>query len=238
MGNCIPIALGGQIISFDNGARRMRVGKLLAEGGFSLIYYVTDMDTGEKFAMKRMKCTSKEEIALAKQEIKYCETFQSNPNVIDIICHTTITISPTQAEIVYIVPLYRNGSLLDKINTEHNNGGFISEQEVLELFHGICSAVRSLHHHNPPVCHRDLKPGNVLLDGFSKPVLMDFGSCENGNISVTSTRQAHKLQVSNCTGTLSLFFFPHFFSKMDCFSIRKLDQNDLLSLFGHLNYWR
>jgi len=42
--------------------------------------------------------------------------------------------------------------------------------------HGVCLAVKELHHLDPPLAHRDLKPHNVLLSSTWHPVLTDFGS--------------------------------------------------------------
>ena len=46
-----------------------------------------------------------------------------------------------------------------------------------------------------PLCHRDMKPGNVLLALDGTPVLMDFGSIEPGLIEVTTRKQAVAQQV-------------------------------------------
>ena len=49
---------------------------------------------------------------------------------------------------------------------------------MLQLFKGVCLAVREMHHSSPPLAHRDLKLGNVLLAEHDAPVLMDFGSAD------------------------------------------------------------
>ncbi len=46
-------------------------------------------------------------------------------------------------------------------------------RDRLELFRGVCAAVQ--HAHERFVVHRDLKPGNILVDGEGHPKVLDFG---------------------------------------------------------------
>ncbi|MCK4659224.1 MAG: protein kinase [Phycisphaerae bacterium] len=46
-------------------------------------------------------------------------------------------------------------------------------REILGLFEQICEAIDYAHKHG--VIHRDLKPGNVLIDTEGKPHILDFG---------------------------------------------------------------
>jgi len=74
------------------------------------------------------------------------------------------------------------------------------EQQVLELFLGLCKGVSVLHSHNPPLVHRDIKCLNILLsDDGKSAVLMDFGSIAEARHAVRSHDDAVKLEeeVSN-----------------------------------------
>ncbi|KAK9467613.1 kinase-like domain-containing protein [Lipomyces arxii] len=45
-----------------------------------------------------------------------------------------------------------------------------------------------------PYAHRDIKPGNIMLNQSGLPVLMDLGSCDRARIEVTSRHQALEIQ--------------------------------------------
>jgi serine/threonine protein kinase len=49
----------------------------------------------------------------------------------------------------------------------------LAERARIELLLEVCDAVG--HAHERGVVHRDLKPGNVLVDGDGRPRLVDFG---------------------------------------------------------------
>jgi len=52
----------------------------------------------------------------------------------------------------------------------------LSVEQRVRLFLHICSAVHYAHLHF--VVHRDLKPGNILVDSKGEPKLLDFGICK------------------------------------------------------------
>ena len=57
--------------------------------------------------------------------------------------------------------------------TEHCDAESLEVSERLDLFRDVCSAVQHAHRHL--VVHRDLKPGNILVDEEGRVKLLDFG---------------------------------------------------------------
>ena len=68
----------------------------------------------------------------------------------------------------------------------------------LELFGSVCDAVA--HGHQKGVIHRDLKPGNILVDGQGRPKVIDFGVARatDSDIALTTMQTA----VGQLIGTL------------------------------------
>ncbi|MCC6361188.1 MAG: serine/threonine protein kinase [Phycisphaerales bacterium] len=55
----------------------------------------------------------------------------------------------------------------------HASAGRLDLEQRLQLFLKICDAVQHAHQHG--VIHRDLKPGNILVDPSGQPKVLDFG---------------------------------------------------------------
>ena len=69
----------------------------------------------------------------------------------------------------YLVMEYVEGKAITTYCAERQLG----IQERIELFRKVCAAVQSAHRNL--VVHRDLKPGNILVDSNGSPKLLDFG---------------------------------------------------------------
>lgn len=70
----------------------------------------------------------------------------------------------------------------------------IERREILKLFAMISSAIEHGHHRG--VVHRDLKPGNILIDGNGEPKIIDFGvarSLENNTVGEDAMTEAGRL---------------------------------------------
>ncbi|MCB1033339.1 MAG: tetratricopeptide repeat protein [Acidobacteria bacterium] len=75
----------------------------------------------------------------------------------------------TEDQRPYLVLEYVDGRPLKAFCEEQG----LSFRDRLELFFKVCGAVQYAHQHL--VIHRDLKPGNILVDGGGEPKLLDFG---------------------------------------------------------------
>jgi serine/threonine kinase 16 len=172
--------------------RRTPVG----EGAFSIVYGCVDVRTNEKLALKELLCQSSEQLELARREIRAHETIGTHPGILTLYDSVEVPWGRRSNGnrgghgmlVKLLLPLMSNGSLYDNIQTM----GRMKERIALRLFRSLCSAVHKIH--SCGLAHRDIKPHNVLLTKQGDPVLMDFGSCAEVPLRITSRKQAIMLQ--------------------------------------------
>jgi len=97
----------------------------------------------------------------------------------------------------YFVMEYVDGEPLDV----HCQSAKLSLARRLELFGVVCQAVHFAHRNL--VVHRDLKPGNILVDADGTPKLVDFGIAklldpERAGIRVEPTRSEERRVGKEC----------------------------------------
>lgn len=119
--------------------------------------------TNRRYALKRITCHSTEDQKIAVREIELTRSIK-HPNVVEIIDWKL----EGEADIVMnaishmfiLLPYYKNGSLLDHLNLRAKGRDHMSEEQVLQIFVGICEGLKALHEAKPePLAHRDLKTG-------------------------------------------------------------------------------
>lgn len=86
------------------------------------------------------------------------------------ISFTDIHRQPSEYPIL-VLDYKPNGSLYNYLE---NNSKKLTYTEIMILIYGIAKAMESIHFYK--ITHRDLKPGNILLDDNLYPILTDFGS--------------------------------------------------------------
>jgi hypothetical protein len=60
-----------------------------------------------------------------------------------------------------------------------DRGQPLRPDDARRVLRELLGALRHLHEHDPPLVHRDIKPGNVILTPDDQPYLVDFGAVQN-----------------------------------------------------------
>lgn len=156
------------------GKFNVRVGKQIAEGGFSSVYVCTDLEHSFSYAMKKIIVTESEQIQNVKNEIEMHRRFD-HPNLLRLLDYSEES-QAKQKIYRLLFPLYARGSVGSVIDRMRHVGKIFSEEQALHLFVQTLSALNEMHTSNPPIAHHDIKPENILLSKSNAAVLMDFGS--------------------------------------------------------------
>lgn len=141
----------------------------IGKGQFGVVNKYRDRETGELVAIKKVQ-SNLDDINL-KREIWILSTFhhpslQSLYGIID---------DSEDNEFSMITPFYAKGDLSNLITLESKKK-IPPEWDLTQKYiavYGIAAGMYYLHKHN--LIHRDLKPGNVLLNEIFEPIIADFG---------------------------------------------------------------
>ena len=80
-----------------------------------------------------------------------------------------------------VMPLAKHGSILKALAKPDVRAHFGSWHQRCKFLAEVASGLYYLHSQTPPILHRDIKPGNVLVTESLQPLLADFGlACRLG----------------------------------------------------------
>lgn len=161
--------------------RRLMIRRQIGEGGFSFVYLVEDVGTGERFALKRVILQTAEQVRrpattthtgpacdlaprvpqarAAQWEIDVHSTFRHR-NLMPLV-DSHVRPSGSVQEALMLFPLITRGSVEDILNRYRGSGAstFFTEAQALRIFAQVCEGLLQFHRHKPALAHRDIKPG-------------------------------------------------------------------------------
>ncbi|XP_061585552.1 cyclin-G-associated kinase isoform X2 [Cololabis saira] len=165
----------GQVVEL--GDMKLRIRRVIAEGGFAYVYEAQDMSSGKDYALKRLLSNEEEKNKEIIQEVCFMKKLSGHPNVVQFCSAASISKEESdtgQAEFLILTELCK-GQLVDFIKRVEQRA-LLSCDTVLKIFYQACRAVQHMHKQKPPVIHRDLKIENLLISNQGTIKLCDFGS--------------------------------------------------------------
>ncbi|XP_010887761.2 cyclin-G-associated kinase isoform X1 [Esox lucius] len=165
----------GQIVEL--GDMKLRIKRVIAEGGFAFVYEAQDMGTSKDYALKRLLSHEEEKNKEIIQEVCFMKKLSGHPNVVQFSSAASIAKEESetgQAEFLILTELCK-GQLVDFLKRVELKGP-MSCDTVLKIFYQTCRAVQHMHKQKPPIIHRDLKIENLLISNQGTIKLCDFGS--------------------------------------------------------------
>ncbi len=145
---------------------RHRVEKVLGKGSFGIVYLAYDEFLQRFVALKLPHARLVDDAAFAHAYLTEARTVANldHPNIVPV--HD---VGSTEEFPCYIVSKYIDGT---DLATRLARAG-MQLDEAVELVATVALALD--HAHNQGLVHRDVKPGNILLDKSGRPFVADFG---------------------------------------------------------------
>src|SRR6266581_5821571 len=151
----------------------------IGRGGMGVIYRARQRHSRRVVALKRMvsyQADSRETLERFRREAEAAASLD-HPNILPIY-----EVGHGEDGLPFFSMKYAAGGSLQKAGPALRN----AERECVRLMAKVAHAVQYAHEHG--VLHRDLKPGNILLDGGGEPFVTDFGLAKWLDTSTDLTR--------------------------------------------------
>ncbi|XP_044299952.1 cyclin-G-associated kinase isoform X3 [Varanus komodoensis] len=161
----------------EMGDMKLRIRRVIAEGGFAFVYEAQDLGSGKEYALKRLLSNEEEKNKAIIQEVCFMKKLSGHPNIVQFCSAASIGKEESdtgQGEFLLLTELCR-GQLVEFL-TKAESKGPLSCDTVLKIFYQTCRAVQHMHKQKPPIIHRDLKIENMLMSNQGTIKLCDFGS--------------------------------------------------------------
>ena len=209
MGNRFDKVLAPKEGDVKIGKYRVSLTEDLGSGSFGIVHSAVNRNTKEKVAVKKMRFTLGTDTNEEFRQIAVSEA-----ETMMMIHHRNIVSLLGYEQAHGCAWLFMPLCDLGDMNIYLNNNAEMSLGKRLIFMYQMAEAVAYLHGNKPPIIHRDIKPGNVLIkniNGEDCALLTDFGFAKlyDCNISISGS-MVYRDYHESLKGTPS-FMAPEFF---------------------------
>ncbi len=156
---------------------RYEVLEELARGGMAVVFRARDLRLGREVALKALRPEVAGNSAAVSRMVREARAIASlnHPNILKLY---DVAESPSPYLVVELV----RGRTLEKVFAERGWG----TRERVRVLEVVARALHAVHLKG--VVHRDLKPGNIMVDFSGRVVVMDFGLAHLAGAETRLTR--------------------------------------------------
>jgi len=142
-----------------------RIERELGQGGFGIVYLGFDPDLKRRVAIKVLHPGRLDQPeALRRFQREACAIARlAHPGIVQLFDYSR------QGPPYYLVTEFVDG-VEPRLWCQQHEAGIVDKVELMSRIADVVD-----HAHQQGVCHRDLKPGNVLIDADGRPHILDFG---------------------------------------------------------------
>lgn len=185
--------------------RHYRIEQQIGAGGMGIVYEARHHTLDYRVAIKEFAFpspTSEEDTKARALHQAALDAFIAEARVLITLDHDDIPAGGADIPKVYdlfqekgswfLVMEFISGKTLDLILEER--GGAVSVEEGVQWGESILKTLTFLHRQEPPVIHRDIKPGNLKLNEQGRIVILDFGVAKSGSMIAREQRTSSTSQ--------------------------------------------
>ncbi|MGD8627328.1 MAG: protein kinase, partial [Anaerolineae bacterium] len=147
-----------------------RIERVLGRGGMAQVYYGLDVKLQRPVAIKVIDARYRDDPSYAQRFVREAQTVATwrQENIVQVY------FADEEEGLYYFAMEYVDGqSLAEILAGLEREGEMMAHGEVARIGRAVAGALD--YAHEKGVVHRDVKPGNVLLDQEGRVVLSDFG---------------------------------------------------------------
>ncbi len=159
---------------------RYRIIRLLGKGGMGSVFLAFDQNLEMEVAIKTNHNPNPESTTQFLQEARLLAALH-HPNLPRVIDHFILEGDE------FLVMDYIKGQDLQETLDQNK---IFPLDVVLSYAKQLGDAVHFLHRQNPPIIHRDIKPGNIKVDAKGTCILVDFGIAKTGSAAQATSAGA------------------------------------------------
>ena len=160
--------------------------RLIGKGLSGSVYAIYDKERGEDIACKMIDFAPRHQRAVIEFEREITIMAKvAHPTIVGLI--SFIKPSKERPNVAHIFTEYMSNGSLESVLIKARDGEIekLDNTTKMIILYGV--AVGMNHIHSMAVIHRDLKPGNVLIDSNFYPRITDFGLSKITSISETQS---------------------------------------------------
>jgi len=146
---------------------RYRLERVLGRGGMGIVYKARQKTLDRLVAIKVLAGERRNDPQFEARFSREARTLAklSHPNIV-----AAIDVGESEGFYYFAMEFVDGESLKDVLIRD----GKLPEKRALEITRAMASALEHAHEQN--IVHRDIKPGNIMIEGSSgDPVILDFG---------------------------------------------------------------